>query len=309
MFILRALLVIFSRIFGNVVPRKIIYSTYSDLGEYDLAISFSQDISEKSFAVGCNEFVLSKVKSTTKVTYIHSDFRNYEGDLKKSHSIYSRFDKIACVSNGCKDAFLSVFEDLTSKTTVIYNFVDADEIVQKANQETISYDTNYFNIITVARISKEKGIIRGIEVIRELLLKGYRVKWHIVGDGDLLTEAKLLVENYAIADAIHFYGADVNPYKYMKNADLFMLTSFHEAAPIVFDEAQTLNIPILTTNTISADEMVKARKSGYVCENSKEGLLESLTYILDNRKKLKNFRLNEQNNNSYKIKQFDQLLN
>jgi len=74
----------------------------------------------------------------------------------------------------------------------------------------------------------------------------------------------------------------------MKNADLFLMTSYHEAAPMVIDEARALGLPILTTETTSAHDMVTDRHCGWVCENSQSAintaLLTALSCVRDNGK-------------------------
>ena len=63
-------------------------------------------------------------------------------------------------------------------------------------------------------------------------------------------------------------GNKENPYPYIKNASCFLLPSLHEAAPMVFGEASSLGVPVLTTETCSAIELVQSRGIGYVVENS-----------------------------------------
>jgi glycosyltransferase involved in cell wall biosynthesis len=81
-------------------------------------------------------------------------------------------------------------------------------------------------------------------------------------------------------------GEQVNPYRYIKNADYFLLPSFHEAAPIVFDEAAILGVPVLATKTLSAVEMIENRRAGFVCENSTEAIYDMLRSVLSSNEKL-----------------------
>ena len=46
-----------------------------------------------------------------------------------------------------------------------------------------------------------------------------------------------------------------NPYGYIKAADLLLIPSYNEAAPLVIGEAAGLETPILSTETSSAKEM------------------------------------------------------
>ena len=76
----------------------------------------------------------------------------------------------------------------------------------------------------------------------------------------------------------------------MKNADLLLLPSRHEAAPMVFDEARCLFLPVLTTDTCSAYEMVADAGAGWVCENSIQGISHELERILSNPEDLRSVR-------------------
>ena len=87
-------------------------------------------------------------------------------------------------------------------------------------------------------------------------------------------------------DTVRFHGEQVNPYRFMPGADLFLLSSYHEAAPLVLEEAASLGLPILTVRTTSSREMVTDRACGWVCENSQRALNETLCRILEDREAL-----------------------
>ena len=88
------------------------------------------------------------------------------------------------------------------------------------------------------------------------------------------------IKQYGMEDVIILEGQQINPYRYIKGADYFLLSSFHEAAPMVFDESATLGVPILSTATLSASEMVEQRGIGAICENDGEGILRMLERAL-----------------------------
>ena len=73
---------------------------------------------------------------------------------------------------------------------------------------------------------------------------------------------------------------------------------------MVFDEASVLGIPILTTDTLSAKELVTGRSAGTVCENHPEALYRMLEEALRSPKKKINPVLPDQ---SLRMKQFDAL--
>ena len=88
-----------------------------------------------------------------------------------------------------------------------------------------------------------------------------------------------------------FHGEQSNPYPYMVGADLFLLTSYHEAAPMVIDEAVCLKLPVLTVKTTSSHEMVQLRQAGWVCENDQQALNDALLELLKDPSKIENVKI------------------
>ena len=83
-FILRAICVQWTRLFGRKIPAYL-YSKRIQKevgGPYDIAISYSQPLHSHQFAILTNEVVLFSVKAKRKVTFLHCDYKEYgeEGD-------------------------------------------------------------------------------------------------------------------------------------------------------------------------------------------------------------------------------------
>ena len=173
-----------------------------------------------------------------------------------------------------------------------------------ASQDTIEYRCEN-SLVTVARLSGEKGLERGIEIVKELKMDGYDVEWHIVGGGPLRSQLEHLIgENHA-DDYIVLEGEQVNPYRYIKGADYLFVPSIHEAAPMVFDEAASLKVPVISTDTLSARELVEDRKIGLVGET--EHIKELLKYALDNKGIFKSMVLQYESSNTEALHDFESL--
>ena len=63
-----------------------------------------------------------------------------------------------------------------------------------------------------------------------------------------------------------------------------------EAAPMVIDEARCLGLPVLSTATTSAQEMIIDRGCGWVCDNSQFSINHSLEAVLQNQSGLEHVR-------------------
>ncbi|MDE0564899.1 glycosyltransferase, partial [Exiguobacterium sp. B2(2022)] len=176
---------------------------------------------------------LNHINSSYKIGFIHCDFLNANVNNQINRSAYEKFDRIACVSESVKSNFIEAMPLLTNKVYTVRNFNDFDEIIKMSNESSIDYDDNYFNVLSVARLSQEKGLLMSISAIKNLVKKGYNIKYHIVGDGIQKEEILNEIKKYQIEDRVILHGEQVNPYRYMKSADLLLMSSFHEAAPMV----------------------------------------------------------------------------
>ena len=282
-YLIRGFLAFLTKLFGrDFVVRLISFSQKRLPNKYDCAISFLHNGGKKSFYGGCNEFVLNKINSDLKIGFLHCDYSSCGANYKSNNKNYFKFDKIAACSEGCRNAFLNCLPELSYKTFAVHNCHNFELIKEKSAEEDIVFDEKYVNIVSVARLSKEKGINRGIIAVGEAITSGLNVKYHIVGDGIELQSLKNLCKELQIEKNVIFYGNQTNPYKYMINADILLLPSFHEAAPLVIDEARSLGVPVLTTETTSSEDMVEKNCCGWVCENSQQALSQKLVELVIN---------------------------
>jgi len=223
-----------------------------------------------------------KINCKYSVCLIHGDARSV--DLSNIEQLLDKFDKILCVSESCAKALKEARPKLASKVDYVYNFQDVDRIINGAEEFNIEYDKTSLNLVSVSRISEEKGHVRTLKVLKRLKEEGYSFCWNIVGDGSEYSKVEDMIKKYNLQDYCKLYGMKKNPYPYIKNADLFYLGSYHEAAPMVFAESMLLGVPVLTTETCSAKELVG--DMGFVCENSEEGIYQAIKYVLDNKAEL-----------------------
>lgn len=290
LYFFRGILAMFSKIAGNRLPVNLLLASDRRFTGYDAAISFLHYDNDKVFHGGCNEFVLKNVEANKKIAFLHCDFNNYGGNSLKNRKGYQQFHKIAVVSQGCKESFLKAMPEMAPKVYYAANCHQYNEYLNKANDHPVQYEKGYLNILTAARLSEEKGIMRAINVMSRLIQEGYSVKWHIIGGGPQRDEILNLIDKKHLSQTVFLYGMQKNPYRFMKNADILLIPSFHEAAPMVIEEAKSIGLPVITADTISAEEMVKHETEGYVCANNEEGIYEAIKTAVKNPDKIKQFK-------------------
>ena len=160
--------------------------------------------------------------------------------------------------------------------------------MKKASEFNVDFNKKDFNIVTAARIGVEKGQLRMLEVMKKLHDENFDFVWHLVGDGPYEELVKKFIAENKMEKYIILHGYQSNPYPYIKAADILFLGSIHESWGLVLLEAMMLQIPVVTTKTCSAYELVG--ENGYVCENSEDGIYSKFKYILDNKNDLKQKR-------------------
>lgn len=309
-YIRRSIMALITKFFGNKWFLHRALKKQQTLGDYDLAISYSVSITDKLLYAGWTEIVLEKVNAKEKYVYILNDFVNSAINNKYVLGLLQKFDKIMFVSNSCKKGFELAYPQFNDKTDVLYTFVDSQEVLEKSKEDAKLNGDFEFNIITVARLSIEKAHVRTLNVLSKLKTEGFKFAWHVVGDGPYRKEIEAKIQELNLADNVFLYGNQVNPHKYTKNADLGLLTSTNESFGLVLIDAMLLGVPVLSTKTISAEEVVG--EFGFVCENDQESLYNALKSILENKNLLqeKVHKLKDYSYNNEKIKtKFLQLVN
>ena len=276
----RGFLAFLCRLFGRKFVIRIALASQKHLPEkYDAAISYLQNGRPSALYGGTNEFVLKKVAAERKIAFLHCDYCRCGADHPANNRLYDEFDKIAACSEGCRQSFLKALPALEAKSVTVRNFHRYEKIREMAGENPVKYDPGSFHVVVVGRLAQEKGVDRAIRAAAYAIERSVPIVLHIVGDGNRMAQLKQTAELLKIQKQVIFYGEQKNPYPYMAQGDLLLLTSYHEAAPMVIDEAYALGIPVLTVETTSSREMVTERACGWVCENSQEGINEALVRI------------------------------
>ena len=273
-----------SRTFGRKYAIKIMSICHKKRMKYDVAISYLHNSADKVFYGGCNEFVLNHVEAKKKIAFLHCDYHKCGADTKENKQQLLQFDRIAACSQGCADSFLESVPEIKGKVRVVRNSHHIEDILQKATEAPVTLKRNSLNVVTVARLGKEKGVERALRAIAMMGEEKRNMHYYVIGDGIQMPLLKQIIEEKDLSGVVTLCGMRTNPYGYIRAADLLLIPSYSEAAPLVIGEAALLGTPVLSTETSSAKEMIEDTGYGWVCENSERGISETLSQILFDRK-------------------------
>lgn len=278
----RASLAALTRAIGRKKLLGLILPFEKKLTGYDVVISYLHSGVRDAFYGGCNEFVLRCTEANKKITFLHCDYGSINPSPEYNADIYMGFDAIAACSAGVRDAFAASMPQAADKVAVVHNCHDFGKISHMADEAAVEMTHDRLNIVTVARFGREKGILRAIRAIASMSERARNVRYYVIGGGAEYSAARTLVASSGLDGRVLLTGELDDPYGYMRAADVLLIPSFSEAAPMVIDEAASLGTPILTTRTSSADEMVTKRGLGWVCDNSEEGITAGIERLIGN---------------------------
>ena len=106
-------------------------------------------------------------------------------------------------------------------------------------------------------------------------------------------------------------GRKDNPYPYVKNSDLFLLSSRYEGLPTVIIEALILHIPCISTEVAGIYEILN-NSFGVITKNTENDFYLNLKHLLDNPQKIIEMKENLSNykyNNDIIIDKIKNILN
>lgn len=244
--------------------------------EYDVAVAYAGPMDFISY------FVVNKVKAKKKIQWIHFDVTKIGFNKNFAKKIYKKFDNILVVSKEGKEKLVEKIPSMDNKIEVLNNIISSKSIKLMSKQgEGFKDKFNGIRILTVARLSKEKGQYLTIPVLARLKREGYNIIWYCIGDGISRREYEELVKQYNLENDYIFLGSQSNPYTMMKDCDIYVQPSIHEGFCITLAEARCFNAPIITTNFTGAREQIIDGKTGLISDISEKGLYINIKKILD----------------------------
>ncbi|MFD1450933.1 glycosyltransferase [Oceanobacillus sojae] len=272
-----------SRILKNksIFFKYILRNTADIKNKYDVAIAYAGPMDLISY------FVIHKISAEKKLQWIHFDVTKVGFDLPFAKRLYPEFDRIYTVSNEGKDRLVHILPELQSNIDSCPNKISSELILQMADEgDGFNDDFDGIRILTIGRLSKEKGQDLVIPVLAKLREKGYKVRWYCVGEGNSRSAYEFLIKKYQVEREFILLGAHPNPYPFLKQCDIYVQPSRHEGFCITLGEAKVFNKPIITTNFTGAHEQMEGLKMGVVVEADAWEIYQEIIHVVS--KKLRN---------------------
>lgn len=196
-----------------------------------------------------NFFVADCVDAKVKIGYIHNDYSKLGFDASRDEELFAELDKIVTVSQECKKVLEKTFPQFMQKFCVVEN-ITSPKTLKKTGEKIpkeFAEKGDKKIIVTIGRISQQKGYDIAVDAAEILAKKGCDFTWFSIGIGELLEELENRIREKNLGEKFVLLGERANPYPYVAHCDIYAQTSYYEGKSIAIDEAKILARPIVAT--------------------------------------------------------------
>lgn len=226
-------------------------------------------------------YVLYYVKAKRKVQWIHFDVSNFSFNLRLGKKLYPRFHEVNVVSEEARRELVKLIPSIDRITKTSFNIVSEEKCVELAIAGT-GFEDGFSGtrIVTVGRLSEEKGqdIIPYVAFLISKIYDNFR--WYLIGDGKLKEKIEKEIDSYGMKDKVFFLGTQMNPYSFLREADLYVQTSVHEGYCITLAEAKVFHLPIVSTACAGAHDQLDGRPYSLIVERSPSEIAGAIVSLL-----------------------------
>lgn len=193
------------------------------------------------------------VVNTKKIGWVHFSLigkRNNKRKGKRFEKRLEKYDKIIAICDEMKEEVKILFNVPEEKIEMLYNPFDIEKVKREILNETeiSKEDKKYLQkdyMVAVSRLVKGKGREDLIEIYSNLKKKGIKEKLYILGDGNQKQELQNKINDLNLENDVFLVGQKKNPYPWMKNAKIFLHSSYGEGLPTVFLESMICGTPVI----------------------------------------------------------------
>lgn len=270
-----------SRAIKSINTQQILYVSQKNClekntKEYDVAIAYAQGFP--------TYYVVDKVSAKKKIAWINCDYPTTMYDKDFDYKFYKKIDNIVVVSKTIEESIKGMQRGYEQKMKVILDIVNPELVIKMAlEQKEKLFNKETLNIVTVGRIAYAKGHDKIVFTSKILKERGYKFKWHIIGDGPDRKKLEDMVKNNHVEDCIVLWGNQSNPYPFMLQSDLYIQPSLKEGFGLTIVEAKILKKIIICTNFNTVSEIINNEIDGLIVGFNPEDIYIGIKRLIEDK--------------------------
>lgn len=243
-----------------------------------------------------------------KIGWVHYNLSSKKGKKKvRLSERLKKYDKIVNICDEMLQEMIQIFDVPKDRLYRLYNPFDIDIVKKNMEAEVESEDEKFLKneyMVAVSRLAKGKEREDLIDIYYNLKNKGIKDKLYIIGDGPQKSELEEKIKELNLEKDVLLLGQKKNPFPWMKNAKLFLHTSYGEGLPTVFLESMICGTAVIAYDCPTGPKDILGKNEyGILVKNGdKKSFEEEIINLLDdeNRKKYMLDKFMKE-----KIKEFD----
>lgn len=176
-----------------------------------------------------------------------------------------------------KDSILEEYGLEEINVPIVFNGIPLDCCIKK---QVYSFGKK-IKILHIGRYSDAKNHTELIKAISLLHHIYPNVELHLVGEGNLKDKVKELIYEFNASEYVFEHGTTSNPYRFLHDADIFVLPSKYEGMPMTLIEAMGTALPIVASNVGGIPDMIEDNKEGLLCTPVAGSIVEQLVRLIE----------------------------
>jgi glycosyltransferase involved in cell wall biosynthesis len=299
----------------SICEDKKIYKKLDILGDYLLSLKLKKILNKHKIDIAISHMEVTarvlRFVDIDKIFYMRVDITQELESLKKISFFrykkrYSRYRKIFNKQNLItisKDSELNISKFIKPKNIkTIYNPFDTKNILKLSTKKVETPDYPYIIQIGQGISRKRQDIL--LEAFS--MIKNKNIKLLLLGtekNHEILT----LIEKFNLNSRVLFETFTTNPYPYIKNAKLLVVSSEREGLPRVIIESLILKTPVVSTDCKTGPkEILVDELSSFLAEvNNPIDLASKINLALKTYPKINDKHIQKFNKSKIKIKFLD----
>lgn len=257
---------------------------HRDHETFDVAVAYSDGLA--------TWYAADAIMAKKKVAFVHTDFLRAGYDACSERSIYQKFQMIYFGSAQSRQHFLDVLPEFSAKTGLLPNYVDKERIRLLSRERCEHLNEASTRLITVSRLSPEKGVGKIPMLLNRLRADSIPVHWYVIGSGSEEAYLKAEAARLDVERDLTLLGQKKNPYPYMAQCDIYVQPSNYEGYCIALAEARALKLPCVACAFSGAAEQIDNGVTGFVTGMDVADLYEKLKPLVESEDLRKEFRRN-----------------
>lgn len=251
---------------------------YKELYSIDVAVSFLNTLNFVNIRTRRSERIIISERCSQSLIDPLSVARQY-----KIMRYYPYADEIIACSHGVKYDLIANY-GINNNISVIYNFINKDEINKKASSQLNAEVKDFLDgksyFVNIGRLDVQKNQSRLIDQFNVFHRNNKNFKLLIIGSGDLLPVLNAKITDKHLEDWVKIIPYTTNPFVYIKNARAMIVSSHYEGLPNAVLEAMAIGCPIVSTDCLAGprellDDITDYHETLEPCTVCKRGILVS----------------------------------